>query len=90
MWDLPLPANLTACKCGEGAMKRLFEDEKHAELEVSKLERNVDSLVSGVLSERRQGLGGGGGDCKGFSEKGFAEYVEGSWEVVSRAKTKKK
>ena len=54
MWALPLPANLTACKCGEGAIKRLFEDENHAELEVSKLERNADSLVSGVLSEIRQ------------------------------------
>jgi len=92
MWDLPLPANLTACKCGEGGIKRLFEDEKQAELELFNLERNADSLVSGVLSEIRQGLGGGGGDgnCKGFSEKGSADHVEGSWEVVSRAKTKKK
>jgi len=92
MWDLPLPANLTACKCGEGGIKRLFEDEKQAELELFNLERNADSLVSGVLSEIRQGLGGGGGDgnCKGFGEKGSADHVEGSWEVVSRAKTKKK
>jgi len=93
MWDLPLPASLTACKCGEGGLKRLFEDEKYAELEPR---RNVDSLVSGVLSKTRQGPGGGAGDwnCKGWSEKGSAlaesaVHVEGSWEVVSRAKPKK-
>ena len=51
MWDLPLPASLTACKCGEGGLKRLFEDEKYAELE---LRRNVDSLVSGVLIKRNK------------------------------------
>jgi len=96
MWDLPLPASLTACKCGEGCMKRLFEDEKH-ELKMSKLGRNADNLLSGVLSEIRQGLDGGGGDgnCKRLGEKDSssiesADHVEGSWEVVSRAKPKKK
>ena len=71
----------------------MFEDEKYAELE---FRRNVDSLASGVLSESRQGLDGGGGDwnCKGLSDKGsalaeFADHVEGNWEVVSRAKPKK-
>jgi len=27
MWDLSLPSNLTACKCGEGNLKRMFEDD---------------------------------------------------------------
>ena len=46
MWDLPLPSNLTACKCGEGSLKRMFEEEELENDEVSKGGRSLAITMS--------------------------------------------
>ena len=78
MWDLPLPSNLTACKCGEGSLKRMFEEEELENDEVSKGGRSpAMSNYSGLKEE-----------CQDEA-KSDKDSVEGNWEVVSRTKQKK-
>ena len=74
MWDLPLPYNLTACKCGEGSMKRLFKDEGIVN------EGDPSTTTSNYAGLREE--------CQDEA-KSDEDSVEGNWEVVSRFKHKK-
>jgi len=51
MWDLPIPSNLTSCKCGEGILKRMFVDEEVDTDEVSKGPAITMSNYSGLKEE---------------------------------------
>jgi len=79
MWDLSLPANLTACKCGEGSLKRIFEEEELGnEVSTGGGEATITiSSYSGLTEE-----------CQDEA-KSDKDSVEGTWEVVSRTKQKK-
>jgi len=87
MWDLPLPSNLTVCKCGEGSLKRKFEDD---ELQVSK---EVKASLLDVIVKPASS-----GDVKPRELKGECideipspnESLEDNWEKVTRSKSKKK
>jgi len=77
MWDLPLPSNLTACKCGEGSLKRIFDEEDFVNDEMSMGGRRPAINYSGLKEE-----------CLDEA-KSDKDSMEGNWEVVSRIKQKK-
>jgi len=92
MWELPLPRQLIQCKCGEGELKGLVENDEMNE-------RNDFPDNENPRSVTLQELGGGDGDdhdevkiLKGNNKVLPVENNtdEGRWEVVTRCKVKKK
>jgi len=91
MWELPLPKQLIQCKCGDGELKGVVDNEV----------KEMDAFGNNETprSVTFQVLGGGDGDdhdevkiLKGNLNVHSVENncEEGSWEVVNRSKVKKK
>ena len=90
MWELPLPRQLTQCKCGEGELKGLIENDDIEESEAFKNNENPGVVIL-------QESGGGDGDdrdeikvLKGNIHDHSVEnnHDDGRWEVVNRSKVK--
>ena len=90
MWELPLPRQLTQCKCGEGELKGLIENDDIEESEAFKNNENPGVVI---LQESGGGAGDDRDEIKVLKDNIHDHSVEnnhddGRWEVVNRSKVK--